>query len=117
MELGNLINNFADSVSANRGFATILDNPFYTAILMTFVIVLIFYLSGARKKGTSRVRVAFYIFSSLLIIMFIYHRRFRKCSSEQARVSDIRSALANPLPVATAEQVQVIPPIYMTAPN
>ena len=113
MEIGSLINKLADSVSANHGFATILDNPIYTALIMTFVVMIIFYFAGAYDKSSSRLRMTFYVFVSLLAIIFIYHRRFRKCQSEQTKMSEIQSALANPLPMSSTERVPIIPPTYL----
>lgn len=121
MELNVMVNGIADSVSSNKGIATILDNPIYTALLMTLVVILIFYFSGAygRKSArmSRRLRVAFYIFCSLLAVIFVYHRRFQKIHSEQNRRSEIQSALASPPTMLPTERVAIIQPVYMDQQN
>lgn len=115
MELGVLINGLADSIGANRGIVTILDNPIYTALLSTFIIMIIFYFASPTSQfETSRLRVAFYIFCALLAVMFVYHRRFQKCQAQQYKVSEIQSALANPPTIPSAERVPIIQPVYLT---
>lgn len=117
MELGVLINQFADSIGSSQGIATVLDNPIYTALVITFVIMIIFYFAGLTSSGKhsscNRLRVSFYIFVALLTIMFVYHRRFQKCQAQQSKISEIQSALATPLMIPSAERVPVIPPVYM----
>lgn len=115
MELGVLINQFADSIGSRQGIATVLDNPIYTALVITFVIMIIFYFSESTRKQSSgnRFRVSFYIFAALLTIMFVYHRRFQKCQAQQSKISEIQSALATPLVIPSTELVSVIPPVYM----
>ncbi|MFA5125358.1 MAG: hypothetical protein WC473_06100 [Patescibacteria group bacterium] len=112
-----MINGLADSVTTSRGVASILDNPIYTALAMTLIIIIIFYFSDSARRGVcaaARVRTAFYIFCSILTVIFIYHRRFAATHSEQSRVSEIQSALANPPTLESADHVPVIPPIYLS---
>jgi hypothetical protein len=111
-----MINKVADWVSSNRGLATILDNPIYTSLLLTFVIMLIFYFSPS-TKATGRLRTSFYVFCSILAVTFIYHRRFRKRQEERTGASEIRSALASPISIPATERVAVIQPIYLSTPS
>lgn len=118
MELGVLINGLADSIGANRGIATILDNPIYTALICTLIIMIIYYFATVDGKScaTTRLRTSFYIFCALLLVMFVYHRRFQKCQMTQSKVSEIQSALANPPTIPSAERVPIIQPVYLTGP-
>lgn len=109
MDIGAAINKLADELGSNRGVASILDNPIYTAILMTLIVMIIFYFA----KPDTRLRTSFYIFCSLLAVIFIYHRRFQKQSSYGGRISEIRTALANPAP--TTDMIPIISPVYMPA--
>lgn len=121
MELGVMINGFADSVSANRGIASILDNPIYTALVMTFVVMVIFFFSSMQNGGVGsvgRLRTAFYIFFSLLMVIFVYHRRFQKCQSQQQQVSVIQGALASfrdlgAQTIPSEDKVPIIQPVYL----
>lgn len=116
MELGILINDLADSIGSNRGIVTILDNPVYTALICTFIIMVIFYFTSLNSHAdVHRLRVAFYIFCSLLTVMFMYHRRFQKCQMQQYKVSEIQSALANPPTIPQEERVPIIQPVYLTS--
>jgi len=111
MDLGIFINELADAIGSNKGIASILDNPIYAAILMTLIVMIIFYFA----KPEMRIRTSFYIFCSLLAILFVYHRRFQKQNKTGGRISEIRSALANPPAMANTDLVPIISPVYMTS--
>lgn len=113
MEIGIFINNLADSVSANTGIATLLDNPLYIALIMTLLVMLIFYFASG---SGSRLKPTFYIFCTLLAVMFVYHRRFLKLHEAQSKASAVTVALANqPLMLGT-DRVDVIRPRVETQP-
>ncbi len=113
MELGIFVNKIADSIGANRGVASILDNPIYTALLMTFVIMLMLFFSGGMP--TNRLKTAFYIFFALLAIIFVYHRRFQIQQKQGAHFSELRSALATQRTIPSIDRVPIIAPVYATS--
>lgn len=112
MDLGVTINQIADSLSASHGIATFLDNPIYIALVTTFIIMVLCYF--AWTNGTKeRLRLSFYVFCTHLIILFLYHRRFKKCQDESAKSSEVQYALAQSATLLPQDPVAVIPPAYM----
>lgn len=96
MEIGHVINRLADAIGANRGIATILDNPIYFALVITLMIMLIYYISG----GANSVRTAFYIFVAMTAFLFIYHRRFNQRKTQTDSSDHLRDALQRSRDVA-----------------
>ena len=107
------MNSLADTATSVRGAGIIFDNPIYMALVATFIILLIFYLSGAVREDMPRIKTFFYIFSALLAIIFVYHRRFQKMQKEHSSVSAIRGAMAN-VQTAGIDSVPITPaiPLY-----
>lgn len=110
MELGLFINRVADWFGESGFISTIFDNPIYVAIAMSVIIVIIFYLS---RDSDSFSRPAIKTFIVLMIIMFVYHRRFEKRHEKDMRAANIASALATPSSVEGPGNVSVVPQIYV----
>lgn len=117
MELGPFINDLADRIGATGWFSSLFDSPIYTALMMTAIVILIFYFAqiGARDRFAFRANTTIKVFLSLLAIMFIYHRRFKKCQERNARVSGIVGGLEHPPIIPPSETVAVVPSVYMQA--
>lgn len=109
MELGPFINRVADWFGESSIIASVFDNPIYVAIVMTIIVVIIFYLSAR----DSFARPAAKVFITIMALMFIYHRRFQKRYDQEARAHDIADALATPSMIAEPTDVAVVPPVYM----
>jgi predicted protein tyrosine phosphatase len=111
MELGPFINNAADWLGESSIVAAVFDNPIYTAIFMTIIVVIIFYFSRE-----SFARPAAKTLVALLAIMFVYHRRFEKRHERERRANDITHALAVPSTIVGPDTVAItpsVPAVYM----
>lgn len=122
MELGAAINKLADSVASSNGFVALLDNPFYMAVMLTVIIMIILFFSGFRPQAKASgeaagaaqyVRSAFYVSCAIVAVIFVYHRRFQMCQMRTARVETIGSALANPATIGDTGGVPVIRPVFL----
>jgi hypothetical protein len=118
MELGVAINRLADSVASSHGFVALLDNPFYMAIMLTIIIMIILFFAGFRPSAKSAgaahyIRPAFYVSCAIIAVVFIYHRRFQMCQSRTARIETIGAALASPATMGNTDGVPVITPVFM----
>jgi Mn2+/Fe2+ NRAMP family transporter len=111
MELGIAINKFADALGSNKGIASILDNPFYTAIMITLIIAIILFFQLREMQGFA---TYFYMFCVIVATIFVYHRRFDKKARAEHRTSDIASALSVVPSFNNPETISIVPPSYMT---
>lgn len=120
MEIGVMINRLADGITSNGTIAAIMDNPLYTALMLTIVIMIIVVFSGfgtGERGAVPYVRTSFYITCAIVASLFIYHRRYKQQSDKNKRIETIGQALARPSTIAHPDSVPIIQPIYMSAPN
>jgi Mn2+/Fe2+ NRAMP family transporter len=112
MELGLFVNGVADWFGESNVISTLFDNPIYVAMVMTLIIVIIFYLS---RDSDSFSRPAIKTLIVLVVIMFIYHRRFEKRHEKDMRAASIANALQTPSSVDSPGNVPVVPQIYVSS--
>jgi len=100
MDLGGTINSLADNIGNNRGMSRILGNPIYTSLLLTAVIMIIFYFIVWPEQYTSMrmwiVRTFFYVFAAILISMFLYHRHFLRIMDIERKRDQSAALFATP---------------------
>ncbi len=125
LEIGEAINSMADRLTNAPLVEEIARNPIYTALLVTFVVVLIimFVFRDAETDDgllSLCLRSGFYIFVVLVGVLFIHNKILMKETSSVARNSEVASVftgkgetysgLQHPnIPVQTGIEDSIIP--------
>jgi len=116
MDLGASINKLADSVISASGPATILDNPFYSAIFIVIIIVLILHIEGFRANS-GYTRAMLYAIVATAAFLFVYHRRYTRMHAINTRIDTIGNALSRITAVDHPDAVPIIPFVYASDPT
>ena len=119
MELGTTINRCADWLCTDTPVARVLDNPFYTSVVLTLIIMLIVFMhvrsyscddDDSRTKAIGiRFATHFYVFCAIMGTLFLYHRRFDKKTRAEVRGSAIQRALSYVSSVPAQNSVAIEP--------
>lgn len=115
MDIGAAINSIADAISGNKFVAAVLDNPIFTALLITAIVVLIFMFAGTERHASVFTQAA-YAFLAIAGVMFLYHKNFLRNQTASARADDVVAAMF----ASTAQppvQPSVQPPVATINPH
>jgi hypothetical protein len=108
MELGTTINRCADWICGDTPIARVLDNPFYTSIMLTLIILIIMVINS-RNSSVIAFATYFYIFATISFTLFMYHRRFIKQTRNGVQGSAIARAMSHVSTIPLQSDVTIEP--------
>lgn len=85
-ELGGAINQAAERLCASSAMQWTFNNPFFTALLLTAVVMAIVYAVGTHQRAGVRCSFYVFLFSSLILFVHYYVARGMFCRTADAEL-------------------------------
>lgn len=105
-DLGSTINNATSWVSTSPIIGAVVANPFYTALLLTaisMIIIVSVYPSLKKNKTSEGLRAFIYMFVAVLVVLFIHYYSLKASMTDNYSQQGVREVFSS---IQTSQMLQ-----------